>query len=264
MVYSRILGIEIKSYVIQGVVLGALGFYMTTQYADPKQYGQPHSNFDTWDLIFPIMIAAYIIYFGMRTEGMRNENAKEKHELGGEMVSSKPAPSFDGITMIQGSASDAKLEPGTTTVLLFWAAWCPRCREALPKLNTLWRRSEDKDVKQRFRLLGLSQDDNSEVQKVLQGISDKNDHCSFPLGVEKGSMTKRFLVEWDVSAVPHCFVINKAGNVTWHGHPHSVEKALKDSFDAEADAEYTMVEKQPVTPREGGKAAKESVPNVAS
>jgi hypothetical protein len=207
--------------------------------------------------------------------------------------------------MIQGSASDAKLEPGATTVLLFWvrnksffcicvsanllsskAAWCPRCREALPKLNSLWRRSEDKDVKQRFRLLGLSQDDNSEVQKVLQGISDKNDHCSFPLGVEKGkhdthcklrtatyqcnifhtigSMTKRFLVEWDVSAVPHCFVINKAGNVTWHGHPHSVEKALKDSFDAEADAEYTMVEKQPVTPREGGKAAKESVPNVAS
>jgi hypothetical protein len=26
----------------------------------------------------------------MRTEGMRNENAKEKHELGGEKVSSKP------------------------------------------------------------------------------------------------------------------------------------------------------------------------------
>ena len=92
--------------------------------------------------------------------------------------------------MVQGTDEDAKLSPGTTTVLMFWATWCPRCKEALPKLNQLWRRAEDKDERQRFRLLGLCQQENDEVQEVLTAIRDKDEHCSFPLGIEKGRHTK--------------------------------------------------------------------------
>jgi hypothetical protein len=107
-----------------------------------------------------------------------------------------------------------------------------------------------------------------------QLVHDSLDHDSplvsgiFLVCFAPGKMTKRYLVEWDVSAVPHCFVINKQGLVTWHGHPHSVEQALQESFDAEKDAEYLMVEKQSETPRDeqestDGKAAVTS-PNVAS
>jgi hypothetical protein len=78
---------------------------------------------------------------------MRTEHITEANKIQGEKVSSKPgkspqkndakipfisshalaAPAFGGISMIQGSETDATLKAGTTTVLVFWVrigAWC--------------------------------------------------------------------------------------------------------------------------------------------
>ena len=70
-------------------------------------------------------------------------------------------------------------------------------------------------------------------------------------------MTKNYLLQWNVSEVPHCFIINKAGNAVWHGHPNNVEQALQKSFEADLDAEWEPIEKLDETPRPG--EGKESV-----
>lgn len=58
------------------------------------------------------------------------------------------------LTLLDGSVVDAAARQGRTTVLYWWASWCPFCAEQSPLIDKLWRDERDNGL----LVLGLSID----------------------------------------------------------------------------------------------------------
>ena len=63
------------------------------------------------------------------------------------------------LTLLDGTRLDAASRRGRTTVLYWWASWCPFCAEQSPLIDRLWRDTQDKGL----LVLGLSIDKTAKV-----------------------------------------------------------------------------------------------------
>lgn len=73
------------------------------------------------------------------------------------------------------------------------------------------------------KFVALSQDPVKEVKHALRKHQDQG---TLLFATESGEASKNYLLEFGVSSVPHCFVVDKETNIHWHGHPTTMDGVL--------------------------------------
>lgn len=117
------------------------------------------------------------------------------------------APALDVEKWYQGKAS---LSDSKATLLVFFEAWCPHCKEEMPKLAA----DESKFKSKGVQLIGVTKVTRSATDdKVMDFL--KEGKVGFPIAKEKnGSLSQAF----SVTGIPAAAFI-KDGKVVWRGHP---------------------------------------------
>ncbi|MCP4642194.1 MAG: redoxin domain-containing protein [bacterium] len=125
-----------------------------------------------------------------------------------------PAPPLQIAEWAKGGPVDLAAGKGTQVfVVEFWATWCGPCRKTIPHLTEIQKAYRDKGVV----VVGVSNEDAATVKPFVQEQAGQMDYT---VAVDKNRQTsKAYMEAFGVRGIPHAFVIDKAGNLVWHGHP---------------------------------------------
>lgn len=128
-----------------------------------------------------------------------------------------------------------KLEDGkdkTVYVLVFWQTICPHCRASLPFLSEMQRKYRDQGVV----FIAICAESTDKIKEFMVEHGEKMD---FTVAADRGQATIRlYMRAVHTSEIPHAFVIDKAGNMVWHGHPLSgLDKTIAGVLDGTYDIE---------------------------
>lgn len=75
-----------------------------------------------------------------------------------------------------------------------------------------------------------SETDKDQIKAFVDKMGDKMDYA---VALDtKGVVSNNYMGTYGVSGIPHAFVVDLEGNVSWHGHPADgeFEKALEDAL----------------------------------
>jgi thiol-disulfide isomerase/thioredoxin len=134
------------------------------------------------------------------------------------------APELQIAKWIKGSPVSLAAGKGSNVfVVEFWATWCPPCRKSIPHLTQLQKKFKDKGV----IFVGISTEDEATVRPFVDKLGTNMDYV---VAVDKDERTSNgFMKAFKVEGIPHAFVVDKAGNIVWQGHPMTdLESALED------------------------------------
>jgi thiol-disulfide isomerase/thioredoxin len=144
-----------------------------------------------------------------------------------------PAKPLDIKEWVKGSPVDLSSGKGKTVfVVEFWATWCPPCRASIPHLTELQRKFRDKGVV----FIGISDEKADVVKKFVEKMGDK---MNYTVALDTGKTAEGYMEAYGVNGIPHAFVVNKEGNLVWHGHP--MDK-LEETLEAVLSGKYDMAE----------------------
>jgi thiol-disulfide isomerase/thioredoxin len=93
---------------------------------------------------------------------------------------------------------------GKVTVLVFWATWCPPCREEIPDLIKLQNRYKD-----RLQVIGVSEDDDASPEEVASFAKQAGINYSIVMGRDQ-TISERY---GGIPALPTTYLINTEGRV---------------------------------------------------
>lgn len=136
-----------------------------------------------------------------------------------------PAPELSIKEWVKGDA--VKIADGKDKkifVVEFWATWCGPCRESIPHLTELQKKYAGKGVV----FVGVSSEESAEITKFVKKMGDKMDYI---IAVDDEEKTKKaYMDAFSAPGIPHAFVIDKAGNIAWHGHPMDSMESVLDKL----------------------------------
>lgn len=126
-----------------------------------------------------------------------------------------PAPALKIGKWIKGDAVDLEKTKGKKVVVVeFWATWCPPCRASIPHLSDLARKYREKDVV----IVGVTNE--QELDKVTRFVENMGEKMDYVVAQDEGRATfKQYMEAFGQRGIPHAFVVNKKGQIAWHGHP---------------------------------------------
>lgn len=129
---------------------------------------------------------------------------------------SRQATEFDLVNLAGGTVSLSSLR-GKPVLVNFWATWCDTCREEMPDIEALFRRSGG-----RFSVIGLSMDDDADTA-VPPFV--KKHQLTFPMLVADREVAAAYAVR----GLPATFLIDGEGRIArrWVG-PLDVRAAETD------------------------------------
>ena len=124
-----------------------------------------------------------------------------------------PAPSIE-VEVLKGEAVDIAAGRGEHVyVIEFWATWCPPCLKSAPHLSKLQAKLGDKGLK----VIGISDEDKETVEPFIQDLGTKMDYT---VAIDPSRRShRRYMQPFGLTGIPHAFVVSKAGDLVWHGHP---------------------------------------------
>ena len=136
------------------------------------------------------------------------------------VVAGSKAPDFMA-TDLQGHSHTMSGNNGQSTLLQFWASWCPHCRSDLNKMKEL-------ATTKGLRLLTVSIDQKPEEVKALI----EKEHVEYPVILAKDY--PRIADEYEAQGVPGYFLIDAKGVIrkTWSG-------SLTEGFNTDFAEELT-------------------------
>ncbi len=105
---------------------------------------------------------------------------------------------------------------GKPLLLEYWATWCPPCRESIPHLNELYAKYKDRGL----AVVGVTDEPNAVIRKFQKTLP-----MDYPTATDTGG---RLGEKLGVRSVPTAFLVNKAGEIVWTGHPMSLPEAEID------------------------------------
>lgn len=125
------------------------------------------------------------------------------------------APDFT-VDMLDGRSVTLSELQGKPVLLIFWATWCPPCREELSHLQE----GVIDIFGDQITVLPISR---GEKRETVEGFLDKMGY-TFPVGLDGDqSIYKKYASNY----IPRCFVINAKGVVEYAGVGYDEEIAKK-------------------------------------
>ncbi|MDP2722154.1 MAG: redoxin domain-containing protein [Bacteroidales bacterium] len=134
------------------------------------------------------------------------ENTERKAKLANKMefirklALGQKAPDFTVVDLNGDSVNLDKIK-SKTTVLVFWASWCPHCDELLPVIKSFY----DQTTRNQLEVIAVSVDDSNE--KLLKSIHD-NGYNWINIAELKG-WDGPMIDEYGIAATPTVFVLDK-------------------------------------------------------
>jgi len=146
-------------------------------------------------------------------------SASWTRSLGRELaVVGKAAPSDWFIDHWYQGQSDVKLDGRKATLVVFWEAWCPHCRDEVPKIAQLWERYKGKGL----QVLGVTRITQTATEESVKAFLAES-KVAYPMAKETGDLATYF----DVKGIPAAALV-KDGKVVWRGHPIRLTDQLLD------------------------------------
>ncbi|MBX3351928.1 MAG: redoxin family protein [Phycisphaeraceae bacterium] len=162
----------------------------------------------------------------------------------GQLVVGDKAPKLSNVTWLKGD-SVSSWQPGEVYVLDFWAPWCGPCIAAMPHMNDLHKKYEDKGV----TILGVSIWPRPGMTPTAEFIeshvvnADANEKMLYGIAEDIEMATARaFMDATGSQGIPTVMIVDKQGRLAWVGHPmnkdfdESLDAIVNDTYDIEARA----------------------------
>ena len=147
-------------------------------------------------------------------------------ELTRKKFLNKPLPQISGTNLKSGKSYPLTESKGKTTILKFWATWCPSCVATEPRLLEFSRANSEK-----VQIVNISSEESPILKKHLAKLkkvhpdADKN---IINLQDPEGAISKEFVV----SSIPLFILVDKKGMVreVEVGAGEVLEELLKKSL----------------------------------
>jgi thiol-disulfide isomerase/thioredoxin len=149
-----------------------------------------------------------------------------------------PAPALDVGKWVQGGPING-IEKGKVHVVEFWATWCGPCRATIPHLNELSKKHPEVV----FIGVDIWERDEKLVEPFIKQMGDK---MTYPVvldnkeKLQRGAMAVNWMQAAGQNGIPCSFIVGKDGNISWIGHPATMDKPLEQviagTFDVKAEA----------------------------
>ena len=156
----------------------------------------------------------------------------------GQKVDDSVTPDALGkLEWVKGSAPTA-WEPGKVYILECWATWCGPCIAAIPHIDALYDKYQEKGL----RVIGVNVLEDGK-DKIETFITKKGDGMSYPVAYtgKGGAFETEWLKPAEVKGIPHAFVV-KDGKVLLTIHPMHINEPLIEALLAGGDAQTKAVE----------------------
>ncbi|MBK1816355.1 TlpA family protein disulfide reductase [Luteolibacter yonseiensis] len=142
------------------------------------------------------------------------------------------------LEWIQGEAPTA-WEPGKLYILECWATWCGPCIAAIPHVDALYDKYQEKGL----RVIGVDVWEDGK-DKVVEFVKKKGEGMSYPVAYtgKGGPFEELWLKPAGVKGIPHAFLV-KDGKVIATSHPARLTEELIESLLAGGDAGKNTLEK---------------------
>lgn len=126
---------------------------------------------------------------------------------------------------VQGEAPKS-FESGKVYIFECWATWCGPCVAAIPHVNGLYKKYQDKGL----RVYGMNVWEDG-LDKVEKFVKAKGDGMSYPVAYTgKGSeFESEWLTKAAVKGIPHAFVV-KDGKLLLTTHPMQLTDEVVESL----------------------------------
>ena len=117
----------------------------------------------------------------------------------------KPVPLLDfSLPLLDGNGARTTLSAlkGKVVFLIFWATWCPPCRDEMPSMEALYRRFKDAGLEM------LAVDLQEQPKRV--GAFTRQFNLTFPVALDAtGGVSARY----GIRGIPATFIIDRNGVV---------------------------------------------------
>jgi thiol-disulfide isomerase/thioredoxin len=135
-------------------------------------------------------------------------------------------------------AAPAAWEPGKLYILECWATWCGPCIAAIPHVDELYDKYQEKGL----RVIGMNVSEDAK-DKVAGFVKNKGEGMSYPVAYvgKGGDFENTWLKPAGVRGIPHAFVV-KDGKVLLTTHPSQLTEPVIEGLLAGGDAEAKAIE----------------------
>ncbi|KXS10826.1 thioredoxin-like protein [Gonapodya prolifera JEL478] len=144
------------------------------------------------------------------------------------------------LKFIKGSLPTTDVEASRVIVFEFWATWCPPCRQSIPHLSEVQAKYKSKDV----FLVGVTNERNP--KQIEQFVSQMGSQMDYVVALDPSNTAQEALmVPAGARGIPHAFILDPSGVVTWQGHP--MESDFESALSKVAAKATSRVKFAPVT-----------------
>ncbi len=143
----------------------------------------------------------------------------------------RPFPEIVVEGWLNGPGPTAEEMAGKVRVVEAWAYWCQPCFHAAPHLRKLYEEYHPRGVV----FLGLTEEGQKDLEKSRKFLDKAQ--ITWPNGYGAEKMIAALYPQG--MGIPHLWVLDRAGQIAWEGHPvdlpeELLEKLLAPSDDAAA------------------------------
>jgi thiol-disulfide isomerase/thioredoxin len=139
-----------------------------------------------------------------------------------ELKLGDPAPALSILEWVKGEPVDLAAAKGKSVVVVeFWATWCGPCRASIPHVSELQAKYGDK-----LRVVGVSTEKPEDVKEFV--ANKESPQFGYSVAVDDMQNTSAaYMGATGVNTIPHAYIVDKAGNLVWHGGPMQMDKVLE-------------------------------------